>query len=208
MRLLTKRDMRLHAESSRPLWHQKRCYFYNSFFMAKLVNGAEQNYNYDGVLRWTRKKSSIFDGRAVFVPINVGNTHWILIVIDFAKKCVRCYDSGVKNAELSATYIAFIMRWLKDEHSARYKTQLDTASWSSVKSTENTPREAVPQKGDCRVSVRKWPQSPLCCPGAKSVITAAVYSCCFSRLTSPLACIQRPPSRTLCPFGLGFRLIS
>jgi Ulp1 family protease len=76
------------------------CWPHNSFFYAKLVGqvGAPK-YSYDGVRRWTGKNkkypagTDIFAYRWVVMPVNRGNMHWALGVIDNVMRTVAYYDS-------------------------------------------------------------------------------------------------------------------
>jgi Ulp1 family protease len=38
--------------------------------------------------RWT-KKFNIFEKKYVFIPINIGNSHWTLIVVSMKDKAIR-----------------------------------------------------------------------------------------------------------------------
>lgn len=62
--------------------------------------------DYERVAGWTKRsrlpggKSSLFDMRKLFIPINQGNIHWVLVVVDMgggsgsgAKMVVSFFDS-------------------------------------------------------------------------------------------------------------------
>lgn len=49
---------------------------------------------YQGVARWAkRKKINVFTMEKILTPINIGNMHWALAVIDNIKKTITYYDS-------------------------------------------------------------------------------------------------------------------
>lgn len=78
--LLAKRDEEFCLEDST----RKRCHFFKSFFMTKLLNEGHQDpnvagtYEYKNVKRWSKKVpgKDIFALDKVFFPINVGDVHW------------------------------------------------------------------------------------------------------------------------------------
>jgi Ulp1 family protease len=75
---------------------QPKVHIYQSFFMSRLHNkGAEtEGYNFKAV----RKDDSRIDGdRAaldkLYIPINVDNTHWILIGVAINAKTIQLFGS-------------------------------------------------------------------------------------------------------------------
>jgi hypothetical protein len=84
--LLEERDKRLCLEGS-PASH-----FFNSFFFAKLLGDSARDYDFAAVERWTMR-FDLFSRRFMFAPVNIGNMHWCLVVVDFLAKDIRYYDS-------------------------------------------------------------------------------------------------------------------
>lgn len=49
---------------------------------------------YNGVKRWARRKQvDVFAKDMVFIPVNQGNMHWTLAIVDNKEKCLKFYDS-------------------------------------------------------------------------------------------------------------------
>ena len=108
-----------------------RCIMFNSFFYTTLnVNG--NGYNYSRVSRWTRKYTDLFEYDKILVPVNQP-AHWVLVVINLAKKAVEYYDSlGGEDSACTKR----ILRWLGDEWADKYK--------------------ANPKYKDCNPKVSEW----------------------------------------------------
>jgi Ulp1 family protease len=75
-----------------PTLQKKNSLFLATFFIAKLLEGGR--YNYPLVRRWT-KYSNIFDLDKIFVPINIDNSHWALVVVFMMFKEIHYYDRYV-----------------------------------------------------------------------------------------------------------------
>jgi Ulp1 family protease len=69
---------------------QGKIYSFSTFFMVRLLEN--NTYKYANVARWT-KRVDIFSFEKVFIPINIKNMHWTLIVIDFTMKTIIYYDA-------------------------------------------------------------------------------------------------------------------
>jgi hypothetical protein len=68
----------------------KRSHFFNTFFMTKLLEGG--TYTFPNVQGWS-KKFDISQLRRVFVPINIANWHWTMLVVNYPEKEIVYYDS-------------------------------------------------------------------------------------------------------------------
>jgi len=138
-KLMEQRDSKLVELKKRefPEEDATSSHFFNSFFFVKLL-GNDGSYEYAGVRRWT-KRFDLFAKRFVFIPVNVGNMHWTLIMIDLPNKIVRYFDSmaGSGDRYLNATF-----RYLQDEHKDKKKAPLlDLDDWTLVPTTDNTPQQ-------------------------------------------------------------------
>ena len=132
---------------------------------------TEAKYNYDGVSTWTKgvtrkhKKTLVQQFEKIIVPINHGNSHWGLAVIETKNRCVVYYDS-MGNGHL-AKVSKNLKKWICDDHNdkAQYLSQylsqeekdqmpaLGPGSWSSRWGDEN---EECPEQAngyDCGVFV-------------------------------------------------------
>lgn len=78
---------------------------FNSFFYSRLCSQG-----YSAVQRWTRRwKRPLLDLDTVLFPINVGNTHWTLGVIDVAESTVSYLDSmGGRDAAFGTTLQSYL----------------------------------------------------------------------------------------------------
>jgi len=63
----------------------------STFFFAKL-NSSPSGYNYEGVRRWT-KNVDLCACSLVLVPVNLGDSHWILAQLDMQRKHIEVWDS-------------------------------------------------------------------------------------------------------------------
>jgi sentrin-specific protease 1 len=143
MGMLTERDGRLVARS---ILH-KPCYFFNSFFIPKLMGEGEEAYSFEAVRRWT-KHFDFFSQRLVLMPINIGYYHWCLLAVDLDRKEVRFYDSCGGSG---SKYMQAVMLYLADEHNHSHELKFDPEIWTMVRTTADTPRQS--NSFDCGVFV-------------------------------------------------------
>jgi len=115
------------------------CHFFNSFFVSKLMGTDAELYSYDGVRRFT-KKVDLYGKRLVVVPINVGNLHWTLAAVYMEQKTVRYYDS-MGGSGSGLVYLRALLRYLGDEHQDKKGVPFDSAGWTMVPTTRNTPQQ-------------------------------------------------------------------
>ena len=81
----------------------KRSHFFNTHFWQSLHDqynpdlGLREKYNYKNIKRWSKKipGKNIFDLERVFVPISVGDQHWVLGVIHIEKMIIELLDSSI-----------------------------------------------------------------------------------------------------------------
>ena len=74
---------------------RKSSHYFASTFITRLMNlgkGGSRQYDYPGVRRWTRK-FDVFAKRRVYMPVNINNTHWTLLMVDIEKRYITFYDS-------------------------------------------------------------------------------------------------------------------
>lgn len=146
--MLTRRDEQLCMDDP----GRKRCHFFKSFFMTKLLDEGSMSgggYRYANVKRWSKKVpgKDIFNLDKIFFPINVGGVHWVCAVVFMLEKRIQFYDSmGGSGMD----YMKDLMRYLKDEHQAKKGSPLpDEDKWRLVPCTSDTPMQ---QNGfDCGV---------------------------------------------------------
>ena len=71
----------------------RRSLFFSSFFLDNLLppcGRLRYKYNFRQVAKWT--KCIVFDMKRLFFPLNLGNSHWVLITVEIATCTVRYWD--------------------------------------------------------------------------------------------------------------------
>lgn len=101
-------------------------HYFNSFFLVKLVENGK--YCYNNVKRWT-KKFNILEKEKIFIPVNLGNTHWTMMVIHMTAKQISYYDSmsGSGRRHMNA-----VLQWIKDDVQDKLKQSLDMSDWKII----------------------------------------------------------------------------
>jgi len=126
---------------------KSRNLFFNTFFYAKLSDNGK-GYNYKAVRRWSKKqKVQVHESQLdkVITPINVGNSHWCLSVINFKEKRIEYYDSlGGTNPKCMQN----LRRYVQDEAKQYRKEEIDMKGW-----TDYTPRDIPQQRNGCDCGV-------------------------------------------------------
>lgn len=97
------------------------------------------------VKRWTRGIDTTKEDVKIFVPINAGNCHWYMIVIDVKNKKVLSMDSLCnESVETHENARKEMLGWIEAEHRAKNK-KFNTKKW-------RTAQKTVPQQkngSDC-----------------------------------------------------------
>lgn len=133
---------------------RKRTLIMNTHFMSTLYkNGA---YNFESVSRWT-KKQNIFDCRRILIPINTGQWHWHLAVVDMLEKCLLFYDSLASKPRELPPYLHVTLKWLE-------------GLWQEKKKTD-------PEMGD--FPVKAWSMRAATCPKQHNGYDCGVYVLAF-----------------------------
>ena len=88
----------------------------------------ENEYTYKNVNRWS-KKFNIFEKDKIFIPVNISNTHWTLLVVFMQAKQIHYYDSMSSSGK---KYMQTAMRWVKDEGREKLKMEVDESEWKLV----------------------------------------------------------------------------
>ncbi|EZG85834.1 putative Ulp1 protease [Gregarina niphandrodes] len=95
-----------------------KCFCWNTFFYTTLRGTAggmsEDNYDYNKVRRWTkRKKIDIFGLDLMLLPLHVNHVHWCLGVVDFRTRLILYFDP--LGQPPPSSYVSTIRRYLSDE---------------------------------------------------------------------------------------------
>jgi len=113
------------------LLHRKNSNVYNfsTFFMDKLLGKKHNNFNYSEVKRWA-SKLNLLNLNHLFIPININNTHWSLVVVHPKQLKITYYDSMVSSRRLGTRYTNATINYLK----IRYP-QHDFSQWACTTSS-------------------------------------------------------------------------
>eukprot|EP00752_Nemacystus_decipiens_P014321 g12740.t1 len=141
--------------------YPQNLYFDTSFF-GFLCPGTDRGgaflVDYGRVKGWTKAsrlpagKSSLFDMHKLFIPINQGNVHWVLVVVDMngsgsgsGAKMVFFFDSFGRDG---TTYVEAVQQYLVSELSHRDKARQEHFA-SRTRPPANAPRQH--NSSDCGV---------------------------------------------------------
>ncbi|KIJ45745.1 hypothetical protein M422DRAFT_98692, partial [Sphaerobolus stellatus SS14] len=109
-----------------------KIHYFSTFFWPKM----ERGYKESRLNKWT-KKFDIFQKDVVLVPVNHGNIHWSLAVINFRKKRIESYDSmGMYRKNV----YDLLRKYLQEEHMDKKKKPFDFTGWVDHYD-ENTPQQ-------------------------------------------------------------------
>ena len=138
---LSKRLAQPHDEKKPPM---RRVWCVKSFLITKLEGGGE---DVEDVRRWSKKAklgpvgTSIFDLWRMVVPVNIGNSHWTSVHVDFINQTCVYYDSMGGRGQ---KYLLLVMKYLKGEHFAKLGKPLDEGKW-----TISSLGRSIPQQENC-----------------------------------------------------------
>jgi len=127
-----------------------RAHVFSTFFMKKL---KIMGYSYTDVRRWTRNVD-IFALDTILVPINIGQGHWVLAVINMGEKRFEYFDPYHGDG---SSYLCLLRRYLQDEHKDKKGADLDLSEWKDV----------------------HW--GPKCIPSQTNGVDCGVFLCQFAR---------------------------
>jgi hypothetical protein len=115
-------------------------HYFNSFFMTRLMSNKEQRYDYEKVKRWT-KRINIFILDKIFIPVNISNMHWTMIIVYMQFKEIHYYDS--MNGRGVNEFLIHILQWLKDESNEKYdnRYKIDDNEWQLIDRESNVPQQ-------------------------------------------------------------------
>jgi len=139
--MLAKRDEELCRNDS----SRKRCHFFKSFFITKLLNEGhatmDGKYEYRNVKRWSKNVpgKDLFKLDKVFFPINQGNMHWLCACAFIQEKRIEVYDSMGASGR---RYLNAIFQYLQDDYRDKKGSPMsDVDEWELVESRDGTPQQ-------------------------------------------------------------------
>ena len=124
-------------------------HYFGTFFIEKLLGDKDRikGYKFSNVQRWT-KGFRIEDKQQVYIPINILNSHWTLLVIDFQSTSSGAITYADSLGGGGREYTDAIQRCLRDERQSRGEAPC-TRSWTVRVGMKPTQRN----KFDCGVYV-------------------------------------------------------
>lgn len=128
-------------------------FFFKSFFFSRLLENGT-GYNYNNVKTWSRG-SDIFAFNKVYVPVNINNMHWTLVVASMQQEEIEYKDSdnGDGNHGDGKACLEAFLRYLEDEHMDKKKIPLpNKESW-----------KLILRKNDCPKQENGWDCGVFCC---------------------------------------------
>jgi len=171
-----------------------RVVMHNTYFFQRLASARCGGYDYDGVRAWSAKlKLDMSSIDSILVPVNLHNTHWVLVHLDVRGRSILFFDpfggpdgGGVVNT---------LRRWLKDEllHQLGDDAvqEWDVDSWTLL-DTQDLPMQH--DTGSCGVFVLTVAYRLSCCA-----------SLCFSQ--KDIAVLRKRLAILLCWDDLDFGLL-
>ena len=106
----------------------KETHFFNTFFWCKLTEN--DTYKFSNIEKWIKKIEKPFECDKIFIPINIKNVHWTMIVISFLAKEICYVDScapfpgGKKYDDRLKIAIKFLKDW-----AAKERISFDSKEW-------------------------------------------------------------------------------
>lgn len=131
---------KLLQERGKLLQGAPKCWFPNSFFWPKL-SGNNSSYSYKEVKRWTIKaKIDIFELDLICFPMNIGESHWAMGVIDLTSHGFRYFDSMFCRPHKN--FVPFLRKYVQDEHKAKKGKALDgVEDWELILHEKPVPQQ-------------------------------------------------------------------
>lgn len=128
MLLLKDRDNMLSMLDS----ERKGSYFFQTYLMQCFNNNIDGR-NDAQISKMTRG-IDVFCYESIFIPVNISNSHWTLIVIKLDKKELHYYDSMNGDGEM---YTAIAMGWLVNEMKVKKNEDILMSEWNVIVKRDN-----------------------------------------------------------------------
>ena len=84
-----------------------------------------------------------FDLERIFIPINIGNLHWVLGVIHIEKMLIEHYDSqfGEKYKPNIEKRLNVMPEYEIDEYKTKFGYNMDVSKWKLVPHVKRVPQQ-------------------------------------------------------------------
>ena len=131
-------------------------YCFSSYLIAKLLRNSseERRYDFSTARNWHRPRelrqtgTTIFNFKHLLVPVNEGNSHWLLVHVDVESRLICLYDSGGSQTSAKNTnsrYLRVMKRYLQDAEaevvSGRTEQTSQSGPWTIQNRSGTTPKQ-------------------------------------------------------------------
>lgn len=123
MHLLQDRDSRLSLLD----YERRGSFFFETRLMQYIDNNTDGSRETD-IRKFTRRVD-ILSYDSIYLPTNIRNIHWTLVVIKVQLKEIHYYDSMNGKAE---PYTNNAMKWFASELRVKYNTEIILSEWKTV----------------------------------------------------------------------------
>ncbi len=90
-------------------------YLYQTLLQEKSKNiNCRGTYSFKSVEKWTNNLINDTNLAKLFIPINLNNTHWVLIVVDIIERSIHFYDSCHTGTDEQIQRLQNIERFMDD----------------------------------------------------------------------------------------------
>ena len=111
---------------------RKGSYFFDTLLMQCYVDNT--NGKNDLQIKNITRGVDIFSYESIFIPLNIGNCHWTLIVIKLDLKEIHYYDSMNGKGE---KHTAIAMGWLANEMKIKKNMDIVVSEWNIIVKADN-----------------------------------------------------------------------
>ncbi len=125
--------------------NKKFCYF-STFFYGSLTESG--SLNFADADKHTRKVD-LFRRSKLFIPINIGNYHWVLVVVSWPERHITFYDSQYEVGN-GLLFCGNILKWI-EHYVHEKKSTFNAGDWSIFEGAKGIPQQD--NGSDCGVFV-------------------------------------------------------
>lgn len=111
---------------------RKGSYFFQTYLMYALVRNTDGKN--DKQIKAMTRGVDVFEYESIFIPVNIGNYHWTLIVIKLDMKEIQYYDSLQGTGE---EFTAIALGWLVKEMKVKKNIDIVVSDWNIIVILDN-----------------------------------------------------------------------
>jgi sentrin-specific protease 1 len=116
---------------------KKKFHFFNSFFYSKLTQNNVLNL---ALRKDYRTRRNVFEVQLIFIPINIGNYHWVLVIVDMHQRKIKYYDSMFSHKD-GTRICGNLLKWLSYESEHIFKEYFNLDEWTTVLGNPGIPQQ-------------------------------------------------------------------